>query len=328
MTTSLFSKFAYKLMALFVSLVFAFTPYVSPATDDPIKGTASNDANMTFVAWADPQISNYMSKRYQHFNAACEDLSNTKNHIDALVMAGDIAENGLLCEYEYVSEHLVNAPVDNYIVAVGNHDVRLKLYKSSVEKIARFTNGLNEKAGSELRIDSLHYSYEVNGYRFIVLGTDKAEFEESYISDEQLSWLDSELRTATADNTPAFVIIHQTFKLTHGLPDTWNSPFDKAGTVGKQSDKLYEIMNSYRNVFLITGHLHTGFGEYTYERLGNINSVNLPSLTIDNKDGKCNDNGIGFMVEVYDTHVLFKARNFAKGKYTPDYDIDIPLDIA
>ena len=30
-------------------------------------------------------------------------------------------------------------------------------------------------------------------------------------------------------------------------------------------------------------------------------------------------------MEAYSDHVLFRARNFAKGTYLPDYDIDIKL---
>ena len=309
-------------MAVFITIVYSFTPYVPPVLTDPIQCSYKNGANLTFAAWADPQISNYMAKRYQYFDAACEDISAADGRVDALVIAGDIAENGLLCEYDYVANGLKNAAVDNFIISVGNHDVRLRNYKRTVKTFTKLINSLNENAGSELRTDSLNYSYAIKGYKFIVLGTDKTEFEESYLGDEQLQWLNSELKSA--DGKPVFVIIHQSLKLTHGLPDTWNSPIDAAGSVGDQSDRLFEIMNRYENVFFITGHLHTGIGQYTYQKLGKINSVNLPSLTINNKDGDCNDNGIGFMVEVYDSHVLFRARNFAKGEYIPDYNIDIP----
>lgn len=326
MATTIFSKIACRMLAVFISIVYTFNPYVAPSTSDKIEGCDENGANMTFVAWADSQLSNYMAKRYQFFDAACEDVANAGNGVDALMIAGDIAENGLLCEYQYVTDHLKDAKVDNFLMAVGNHDVRLKIYKNTVKNFTAFTNNLNKAVGSELTIDKLHYTYEIKGYKFIVLGTDRTEFEESYISNEQLSWLDSELKSATSNGAPVFVIIHQTFKLTHGLPKTWNSPIDSAGSVGAQSDELYEIMNRYQNVFLISGHLHTGIGQYTYEKLGKINSINLPSLTINNKDGECNDNGIGFMVEVYDSHILFRARNFAKGEYIPDYDIDIPIE--
>ena len=323
MTNTLLSTIAYKLMALFMTIFYAFTPYVGPATDDPI--TETDGANLHAVLWADPQISNYLMERTPYFDAACEDIKNAQSDIDALIIAGDMAENGLKCEYQYITNHLMDSGVGNYLFAVGNHDVRLKIYSCTVKKITRFTNNLNENAGSDLTIDKLNYTYDINGYRFIVMGTDRTEFEESYFSDEQLDWLDANLSEATADGKPAFVICHQTLKNTHGLPDTWNSPIESAGSVGDQSDELYEIMNKYQNIFFITGHLHTGIGKYTYEKLDNINSVNLPSLTINNKDGDYNDAGIGFTLEVFNDRVLFRARNFAKGEYLPEYDIDIPL---
>lgn len=326
MATTLFSKLALKIMAIILSVFYSFNPYVSPTDTDTIDPASDTDANMTFIALADPQISNYLPDRTPYFDAACEDLSAMAGNADALMMAGDITENGLLCEYQYIYDGLKNAKVNNFIMAVGNHDVRLKLsYKKTVKTFTEFTNKLNENISSDLRISSLNYTYSVNGYKFIVMGTDRTEMEESYFTDTQLQWLDSELKTATKDGMPAFVICHQPLKLTHGLPETWNSPFDEAGSIGKQSDEVYNILNSYNNVFFITGHLHTGIGKYTYEKIGNINSINLPSLTIDNKDGDNNENGIGFVVSVYSDHVLFKARNFAKGLYEPDYDIDIPL---
>lgn len=326
MTTTIISMLTYKLMAIILSVFFIFNPYVSPSTADTINLNNDTQSKMTFIALADPQISNYMPKRTSYFDAACEDLENISGTADALMMAGDIAENGLLCEYQYIYDGLKNAKVNNYIMAVGNHDLRMKLsYKKTVENFTHLTNLLNENVSSDLNVDSLNYSYTIKGYKFIVLGSDKTEFEESSFSGEQLSWLKSELEGANATGLPAFVICHQPLKLTHGLPDTWNSPFDAAGSVGKQSEELYNILNSFKNVFFITGHLHTGIGRYTYEKLGNINSVNLPSLTIDNKDGDNNENGIGFVVSVYSDHVLFKARNFAKGTYAPENDIDIPL---
>ena len=321
-----FTQLGYKLLTLFVSTVFAFTAYVAPPTDDPIQGNADTGANMTVVAWADPQLSNYMAKRFQPFNAACEDLANANDGVDALLIAGDIAENGLACEYEYITEKLTPANVDGFMMAIGNHDTRLRSYKQVVNRFTSFSNNLNSICGNEdFTIDSLRYTYDVNGYKFIVLGTDTAEFEESYINDEQLEWLDSELKSATANGKPAFVVCHQSLKDTHGLPDTWNSPDDRAGTIGEQSDAIKAILNKYNNVIMISGHLHTAIGQYTYEKIDNFHSINLPSTSIVNKDGDYNNAGIGFVIEAYNNHVLFRARDFAQGKYIPDYDIEITL---
>ena len=324
---TLFSKIGYKLMVLIIAISYVFCPYVSPSSDDPIKTGEDTGAELTVAVWADSQISNYIVERTKFFDAACEDITyNVDGKVDSVLIAGDIAENGLQCEYQYIADKLVSARTNSFVNAVGNHDVRLKLsYKNTVKNFCDFTNTLNSNVGSEFTVDSLKYSYEINGYKFIVLGTDRTEFEESYFTEEQLSWLDSELSDATKEGKPAFVICHQPLKYTHGLPDTWNSPIDSAGSIGKQSDEVKEILNSYNNVFFITGHLHTGIGQYTYEKIGNFHSINLPSLTIDNKDGECNENGIGFIMEAYSDHVLFRARNFAKGTYLPDYDIDIKL---
>lgn len=314
-----------RFMAMCLSIMYYFTPFASPAKTDPIDVSDPDNAKLVFVATADPQISNYMLKRDQYFRAMCEDIGNADCNIDAVLMAGDIAENGLQCEYDRVYELLDATGAENYILSVGNHDVRLKLYKNTVKNFTAFANRLNKSAGSDIEIDSLHYTCNINGYNFIVLGTDSTEFEESYISDEQLSWLDNSLTQFSAEGKPVFVVIHQTFKDTHGLPDTWNSPIDAAGSVGDQSQQLYDIMNKYENVILITGHLHTGFGQYSYEKLGNIHSINLPSATVDNKDGDYNENGIGYFVEVYDDEVLFRARNFNKGEFVSDYDISIEI---
>lgn len=318
-------NFLSKILALCLSVFYAFNPFVGPSTQTPIEIENDNDCRLRFVAWADPQISNYMLKRDPFFTAACQDVQNSKESFDALLIAGDIAENGLACEYAHIAENLSVSNVRNYIMAVGNHDVRLRSYKQTVKRFTGFMNGLNRDCGSDLAVDSLHYKYTVNGYTFIVLGTDRTEFEESYISPAQLQWLDDSLKEATANGLPAFVVLHQTFKNTHGLPGTWNSPIDAAGSVGAQSDALKETMAKYKNVILISGHLHTGFGAYTYENIDGIHSVNLPSLTINNMDGRCNENGLGCVVEVTKSSVIFHARNFAEGKNIPEEDFAILL---
>lgn len=323
-----------RIFSLCLSVFYFFTPFTAPSADTPIK--ASSGSRMRFVAWADPQVSNYILKRDPYFVAACEDVENAKTQFDALLIAGDIVENGLPCEWTHVQENLPSRGIANYILAVGNHDVRLRPYKQTVRRFTSFVNGLNEAVGSDLAIDALHYKTTVKGYTFITLGTDRTEFEESYLSDAQLQWLDDSLKEACKGGKPVFVTVHQPFKWSHGLPDTWNSPVDSAGSIGPQSDALKEILSRYsRNVILLTGHLHTGIGQYTYEIIDGIHSINLPSLTIDNKDGRVNDNGIGFWVEVfgsgrengksYRSKVVFHARNFAEGSNIPAEDIVIKL---
>ena len=312
---SIFAKVLYKLFALAFSLYWSISgPIVMPSKQTPIKPENPN-ATLVFAAIADPQVSNCMYDRYSYFMAAAEDLRNATD-LDAIVMAGDITENGFSEEFQLVLDELGGIDT-RFIACVGNHDIRLKNYKLQTARFNNFVNALN----GDTDADGLHHSERVKGYKFIVMGTDRMEIEESYISPEQLQWLDNEL--AQEKGKPTFVIIHQPLKDTHGLPLVWNHPDDTLGTVGPQSDDIREILNKHKNVILISGHEHTGFGKYTYEKIGNFHSVNLPGLTPNNAFGEYNEHGLGFIVEVTKNTVLFRARDMRKGFWLPQYDIEI-----
>lgn len=318
---SLLAKVFYKLFAIFFSLYCTITgtTIATPSTADIIK--ADEDSNLSFAIIADPQVGNYQLGRYANFMGGAKDLRNAQG-LDALLIAGDIAENGLAVEYQLFCDELGDLDL-RYIACEGNHDIRLRLYSQSMKRFNTFVNTLN---GDE-DADSFHHSEMLNGYKFIVLGSDRTEFEENYLSDEQLEWLDEEL--SSCEDTPTFVMAHQPLKDTHGLPDVWNSPIDSAGTIGKQSDALKAILLKHQNVIFITGHEHTGFGEYTYEKISDgdnyFDSVCLPSFSVTNKDGSYNGHCLGYVVEVYNSSVLFKARDMLNGEWLPEYDIDIPV---
>ncbi len=306
-------------------MLCAFLTPCTYASAGEIKPLYKN-AKLQCVLWGDPQVSNYLKEREPFVIASANDVkNNAASDIDALILAGDITENCIQDEWDWAYDDIKDMGVKNYIVATGNHDVRVHDYKTAIDSFKSFTNKLNRKAGSNLRVKKSYYSYVINGYKFIVLGSEAATLEEAEISKKQLKWLDSELEGAYKKNHPTFVIVHQPLKDTHGLPETWGSSIKTAGTVGAQSDAIKEILNKYPNTILISGHLHTGLGKYNFERIGNFYSVNAPSVSIDNTLGSYNDNGIGFMLEVYNNRVLFRARDFDNGKYLPKYDIDINL---
>lgn len=322
--TTIFQKFFYWLFGVFMSLVLALNGgYVAPSPETPID-TSKDDAKAVFAAIADPQVSNYLFSRFPVFKAASEDLHNSKVNFDAVLGIGDIAENGLDVEYQLVYDELSGLNT-RYIMATGNHDIRLRLYKQSLKTFNNFANTLN----GDNSATSFHFSEVINGYKIVVLGSDRTEFEEAYISDEQLAWLDSEL--AGENGHPTFVILHQPLKKTHNVENAWNSPDKNAGTVGAQSDAIQAILAKYDNIFLITGHLHSGFGPDSYNYVDGFHSINVPSMAIENKDGTYNGSGLGYIIEVYENEVIFRARNMAKGTWVAEetnnssYDIVIPI---
>ena len=92
---------------------------------------------------------------------------------------GDIAENGLSEEYQLVYDGLKGLEGCRYIMSAGNHDIRLRLYKQVVKRFTEFSNALNNNVDP---VSELHFSEVINGYKFIVLGSDKATFEEPLLA--------------------------------------------------------------------------------------------------------------------------------------------------
>lgn len=316
------SSSLYKILAFIFTVIGVLGIYAAPSTDNPIAALDESAVKLTFAAWADTHLGTYNFKREPAFKNAVTDLANATTTPDALIVAGDLTENGIAEEYALFYDNLrLCENVENYVIASGNHDIRFRYHKNTVE---RFTSLFNEFTGDD--IDSLYYSSVINGYYFIVLGSEERSMEKAVISDEQLLWLDETLAQGTATGLPVFVIVHQPLKRTHGLPSIWSDVgFWESGDIGEQSDDVLAILQKYEGVFLISGHVHTGLGTYTYEKVDNIHSFNLPPLTKKAEDGIFNEKGGGFMVEVYENKVVFRARDFFEGEYLPEFDVEIEL---
>ena len=325
-----------EIAALFMSILMLFGGVTTPASGDALKNFA-DDVNVDFVVTGDTQVCDYMPEREANLMSFSKDMMNSEIDLDAFIIVGDVAENGMQAEYDRVTAQIADWNVANYIMCTGNHDIRLRDFEQSKERFLNFMNGLNTEENAK---DNVFYKYEVNGYTFLTIASDKMEFEEAHFSGEQLQWLNIELKNATAENKPVFVLCHQSLAESHGLPNTWGSAnstpedttmpayerkdsYDFTGSIGKQSNDIYDIISKYENVFFITGHLHTGFGKYTYQTIDaekNVQGINVPSVGIDNKDGVYNNPGTGLLVEVTDSQVIFYARDFRNGKFLSTED--------
>ena len=274
--------------------------------DNPIVFEDSENVRLSMAIIADTHLPNRESAEKNLANTFT-DLANSPESFDAFLLAGDIADYGTNNEYERFFRVLDNQKVvKNLFVTMGNHDARLFFKKNTKivrEKTEEYLNkSLNGK---------IYYSYDMNGYTLIVLCTEKRILEKAYISKEQIAFLDSELKRATENGKPAFVMCHQAFKNTHGLPEVW-----KTGDMGEQSDEVRAVMEKYNNVFFINGHLHGGICDYVEEILNEekgVVSLSIPSYRKPNNFG-IRDCGIGYYCCVYDDRVEFTARNFINGK--------------
>lgn len=275
--------------------------------DSPITFESSDDIKLSMAIIADTHLPNRESAE-RNLSNAFEDIANSPEKFDAFLMAGDIADYGTNNEYKRFFRVLDNQKaVKNIFVTMGNHDARLFFKKNTRIVISETEKNLGINCNNKP-----FYSYDINGYTFIVLCTEKRILEKAYISDEQIAFLDKELSRATKNGLPAFVMCHQPFAETHGLPEVW-----KTGDMGEQNDQVRAVMEKYRNVFFINGHLHGGIFEKIAETLNEENgvySISIPGYRKENNFG-ITDCGVGYYCEVYTDKVIFKARNFLKGEY-------------
>lgn len=309
-----------KIISNILTIVFAFTNLFGGAielsTENPIEFVDGDNCKMAFVAFSDTHLRDTAFQPHLFANGLA-DIDNSKDEFDAFLIAGDISEMGDAPSYEVTWEALANSEIGKkpVMLATGNHDIRLA-YEYQTEMIM---GKASEYLGIE--IDKPYYSYEVNGYKFIVMGSDEWQFEKAIISDEQLEFIDNEL--AEADGKPAFVICHQPLANTHGLPEVW-----KNGDLGKDSEAVKEVLMKHENVFYLNGHLHDGVYEKSLEIFDEekgVYSINLPAFGKDNDYGKYSQTGLGTYVEVYEDSVVFTARDFARGEplegYTYTFEI-------
>lgn len=169
---------------------------------------------------------------------------------DAVLVTGDLVDNGADAEYQQVRELLEPLGVPTYVLP-GNHDDRGAMRRQF---------GL-PGAGA----DPIQYSVDLGGeLRLVVLDSVAPGADSGSLDRERLGWLDSEL--AKAPEAPTLLATHHPPALT-GL-----EPWDAIGLPDADRRALGEVIGAHRQVRrIVAGHVHQTF---TSELAG------CPTLTI------------------------------------------------
>lgn len=275
--------------------------------ENPIVFEDSANVLLSAAIIADTHLPN-REKAELNLNNVFIDLENSPEKFDAFLMAGDIADYGTKNEYKRFFRPLDNQKkVSKLLVTLGNHDARF-FYKQNSKIVM---NKVDEYLGIKTNGKS-YYSCDINGYTFIIMCTEKAVLEKAYISDEQIAFIDKELARGTKDGKPVFVMCHQPFANMHGLPEVWET-----GDLGEQNDQVRAVMEKYKNVFFVNGHLHGGIYENVQDTVNEENgvySISIPGYRKPNNFG-IQDCGVGYFMEVYADRIVFRARKFITGEY-------------
>lgn len=300
-----------------VLAVFIFSSSGEIASYEPLD---NDNLKLNFTVISDGHIEGNNSQRHRNYGEAFCDMASAEEISKALVMVGDNTMNGQGIE-EAMLYGLMNKynKIENVLMAVGNHEVCRD--DTDFEKLEKRFIKYNN-AFLEHKIDKLYHSQVIDGYHFIILATDRNSGVEQYISDEQFEWLDNELKTAAESGNPVFVFNHWP------MNDTFSQVWPE-GHVGEQSERLYQVLTKYDSrIFLFTGHLHMGIFENDYgiKEDGKITYINVPSFGSENDDGDADvqDTGMGLQVEVFDTQLVVRIRNFVTHQWTDyEYHFDI-----
>lgn len=234
---------------------------------------------------------------------------------DALVIAGDMTNSGHIKEYRLLKRLLtVYGAPSGVIPQFGNHDCRGTSIYPYYHEAEQLFEDFCRFCGKE--VHAPYYSTAVNGYHFVVMGTDKLMQNTMYVSPEQLVWLDRTLAYSCSSGKPVFVINHQSPDTRNGIPEKWAGD----GGIGEQSEAVEALLKKYsakNKILFVSGHLHKP-DEKSFEKANeNLYFLNLPSFEY--------DNGAGFMMDVYDNRIELLCRSFVTGMYNPDYHRTIEL---
>lgn len=263
----------------------------------PIKG------DIHFGVLSDTHLMDDKSLQDDKFETALEILKKKSNgKLDAVVIAGDVTDNGEIKSYDKVNKIYNSILGDSCqrLFVMGNHDYYNKLNPKEAQK--RFC---------EKTMMNLDERKVIKGYNFILVNTLDSSLEGTF-DDNTLENLKKNIEAAEGEgnNKPIFVIVHQPIK------DT------VLGSTRKCTDKLGEVLKDYPNVICISGHSHCPINDersiyqkdYTCINVGGMKRIGLEDTAINIKDIKKTEFSMGLLIDVKGSKVTVTRIDFMNNR--------------
>lgn len=306
-----------KTLAIFLS-VFIFLPIGN--APEAIEKTDAESCLLSATVLSDLHMEGTNPERHKRVGNVLRSAKRADN--DLLLLLGDNTMNGQVIEtlfaYGLVSRFFDS---DDVIVSPGNHDMDTsENTNGDFETLYnRYVTMRNIYFGDDG--DKVYFSREEKGYKFIVLGGEGRTGEDGkqILSDEQLDWLESELAEAKENGKPCFILNHY---LVYGR----NGGRSYADfNIADQNDRLTEILEtSGVRTFYFCGHSHYGVSDDSVQTTNNVTYINLPATGNPGNyypaNDECGKDGIGVQMEVYESSVVLRFRNYITGQWLEGYD--------
>lgn len=254
---------------------------------------------------------------------------NEVEKVDFTCICGDLTNFGRVDEYEHyrdmVNTYSPNTPV--YAIA-GNHDATDE-YNGGASALTLNFNGITPYTGNPL-----YYTFEQGNDLFVMMGQRRWNYgyaNEDLFSTEELQWL---YDTLEANRNKRCFVFQHCLRF-----DGCGKPYTQAPTVNfltsTQGTVFKSIVSHYPNVIWFHGHSHMTFDSQedndiaNYDKLFGCHSVHIPSLAYpreyeDSSYIAMVAESEGYVVDVYENHIVLRGRDFANAKFLPiaNYCID------
>ncbi len=302
-------------------LSLALSVFTATSVDSKPYKPLDDDIKLNVAIISDTHITSYLPLGQIYLYNAFKGMEKCEVPNDAVIVCGDLTnygeEQGIVNFFEILTK---TSTVENKIIAMGNHDIghTSDLGMTNQEARDQFLKYHNEYLGTQH--EKNYYSYDVKGYKFIVLCDESEDnWDEFEIYEEQTAFLDNELAEASKSGLPVFVVCHEPTVCQNGQ----ETVHDGGAMESESSDRITAVMEKYDNVFYISGHMHEGInGDFTektqnfrnIETVNGVTYISLPSYLLFNRYGYMG-NGMGMQMEVYEDEIVFRARNFSTSQW-------------
>lgn len=290
-------NFIKHVIATVLTLIMLPVTFMMPPTDS-YEAKDADKLITSFTVLSDIHIEGNNYPTFREFSEILKEVHNAEDN-DTLVFLGDNTMNCQDIESIFFYGALKAAkPADNLVIVPGNHDFGngtgdYEMYRDRFLKYANF-------AGAD--IDSPYFYKVIDGCYFIVLATESDTVNDMNISDAQLQWLKGVLDEAAKTDRPIFVFNH------HPINYIQNGEYTR----------LSDVIDDYDNLLYFCGHTHAPLSSSSVSVVNGVQQINIPKSTEHATEGyEC---GIGAVVEVYDSEVLVRFRDFDDGKWVEGYE--------
>lgn len=277
---------------------------------------------LTFQVLTDSHLTADAAHSYnQNFARALVDIAANEPNSRAIIHVGDVTDHGLAEEYgeleRILQENSASGRLPKMWFATGNHDMGLGL-RDWEELIGLFL--------SSTGMPGPYYDCRIDGYHFIFLGTEQALELHCTLSKVQLTWLDLKLAEDASPPRPAFLFLHQPLK------NTVAGSYEAQDWHGvKEDEELRSVLSKHRHAIMFTGHTHWELEarncafDGREELPAMFNAASVAYLWTDANEHK--DGSQGYFVEVYKERVLIKGRDFQAGRWIPEAQYELVLQV-